>query len=133
MGKKIISVLMTLMLLYGLTESLFIHGIVSAADLRVAAAAAGGGTATQNVALNAKVTASGQCNSNENARFAVDGKNDTKWCDNNTDVEIKWLKLDLGQAYTINEWVVVNAGINEGNSPFLNTKNFRLQKSTNLD
>ena len=120
---------MTLMLLYGLTESLFTQEIVSAADLRAAAAAAGGGAATQNVALNAKVTASGQCNSNENAGFAVDGKNDTKWCDN-TDAEIKWLKLDLGQAYTINEWVVVNAGINEGNSPFLNTKHFRLQKST---
>lgn len=129
MGKKIISVLMTIMLLYGLTESLFTSGIVSAADLRVAAAAAGGGTATQNVALSAKVTASGQCNNNEGARFAIDGKNDTKWCDN-TDAEIKWMKLDLGQPYTINEWVVVNAGINEGNSPFWNTKNFRLQKST---
>lgn len=128
MGKRIVSIFMTAMLLYGLVESLFAGGAVSASELRAVAAAAGGGTATRNVALNAKVTASGQCNSSESAKFAVDGKTDTKWCDNSA-AKIKWMKLDLGKAYTINEWVVQNAGINEGNSPFWNTKNFRLQKS----
>ncbi|WP_068787218.1 glycoside hydrolase domain-containing protein [Paenibacillus phocaensis] len=129
MGKRIVSVFMTAMLLYGLVESLFAGGAVSAADLRAISAAAGGGSPTRNVALNAKVTASGQCNSSESAKFAVDGKTDTKWCDNSA-AKIKWMKLDLGKPYTINEWVVLNAGINETNSsPFWNTKNFRLQKS----
>lgn len=74
MGKRIVSVFMTVMLLYGLVESLFVGGAVSAADLRAISAAAGGGSSTRNVALNAKVTASGQCNSSESAKFAVDGK-----------------------------------------------------------
>ncbi|RRJ64020.1 carbohydrate-binding protein [Paenibacillus oralis] len=125
MKKRIFAALMTVLLLCGLIQSM-IPGAVP-----VSAAAAGPavqGEPTRNVALNAAVTASGQCNSNEAAKFAVDGKTDTKWCDN-TNAKIKWLKLDLGQVYNINEWVVINAGINEGNSPFWNTKNFRLQKS----
>ncbi|MBB6636006.1 glycoside hydrolase domain-containing protein [Cohnella thailandensis] len=86
-------------------------------------------TPTWNVALNATATASGQCNSNESAANAVDGRTDTKWCDN-TAKNKKWLKLDLGQVYNINEWVVKNAAIGESsNSPFWNTKNFRLEKS----
>ncbi len=125
MKKRIFAALMTVLLLSGLVQSM-IPGAVP-----VSAAAAGSavqGEPTRNVALNATVTASGQCNSNEAAKFAVDGKTDTKWCDN-TNAKIKWLKLDLGQVYNINEWVVINAGINESNSPFWNTKNFRLQKS----
>ncbi|MEC0329445.1 glycoside hydrolase family 92 protein [Paenibacillus macerans] len=125
MKKRIFAALMTVLLLCGLIESM-IPGAVP-----VSAAAAGPavqGEPTRNVALNASVTASGQCNSSEAAKFAIDGKTDTKWCDN-TNAKIKWMKLDLGQVYNINEWVVVNAGINEGNSPFWNTKNFRLQKS----
>ncbi|MGO4107880.1 glycoside hydrolase domain-containing protein [Paenibacillus sp. YAF4_2] len=87
------------------------------------------GIATQNVALNATATASGQCNASEGASNAVDGKTDTKWCDN-TSASKKWLKLDLGKVYMVNEWVLQNAAINESsNSPFWNTKNFRLQKS----
>lgn len=129
MGKRIVSVFMAVMLLWGLVESMFAVGTVSAAaGQRAFAAKAGSGTATRNVALNAQVTASGQCQSSEGPTYAVDGKTDTKWCDNST-AKIKWVKLDLGKPYTINEWVVQNAGINEGNSPFWNTKNFRLQKS----
>jgi|GEM_PF-1409427 alpha-1,2-mannosidase, putative len=87
------------------------------------------GVATSNVALNATATSSGECNANESARNAIDGKTDTKWCDN-TSVQQKWLKLDLGKVYMINEWALQNAAINESNnSPFWNTKNFRLQKS----
>lgn len=115
-----------LLLLFSLLESL-IPGLSP-----VTTAASGTlvqGEPTRNVALNAAVTASGQCNSNEAGKFAVDGKTDTKWCDN-TSAKIKWLKLDLGQVYTINEWVVMNAAVGESkNAPFWNTKNFRLQKS----
>ncbi|CAM3561820.1 GH92 family glycosyl hydrolase [Paenibacillus lupini] len=85
------------------------------------------GVATSNVALNATVTSSGECNANERASNAVDGKTDTKWCDN-TAASKKWLKLDLGKVYMVNEWAIQNAAINESN-PFWNTKNFKLQKS----
>ncbi|WP_044479804.1 GH92 family glycosyl hydrolase, partial [Paenibacillus antibioticophila] len=126
MKKRFFAIIMTLLLLFSLLESL-IPGLSP-----VTTAASGTlvqGEPTRNVALNAAVTASGQCNSNEAGKFAVDGKTDTKWCDN-TSAKIKWLKLDLGQVYTINEWVVMNAAVGESkNAPFWNTKNFRLQKS----
>lgn len=123
MRKKLISIIMTALLLFGMIESLAIGVVAAAADASAQAAQ------TKNVALNAQVTASGQCNSSESGKFAVDGKTDTKWCDN-TSAAIKWLKLDLGKVYQINEWKVMNAAINESaNAPFWNTKDFRLQKS----
>lgn len=124
MRKQLFSILMSLLMLLGLLDSV--------AAFTVTASAAEAGLEvypTKNVALGAKVTSSGQCNINERAEFAIDGKNDTKWCDN-TSAKIKWMKLDLGKAYTINEWMVYNAAINESsNSPFWNTQDFRLQKS----
>ncbi|MFG1732963.1 GH92 family glycosyl hydrolase [Paenibacillus sp. 843] len=127
MGKKIISMLMTVLLLYGFMEPALSAGFAWAASSSTAVA----GAETRNVALGAQVTASGQCNSNEGPGFAVDGKTDTKWCDN-TNAKIKWLKLDLGKEYTINQWVVQNAAIHEkSNAPFWNTRDFRLQKSDN--
>ncbi|CAH0119953.1 hypothetical protein PAE9249_02462 [Paenibacillus sp. CECT 9249] len=128
MGKRIFAMLMTVTLLYGLIGTVGSAWAAEPVPMAFDASAAQA-VPTTNVALNAQVTASGQCNSNENAKFAVDGKTDTKWCDN-TKAKIKWLKLDLGKVYTINEWVVQNAGIHEtSTSPFWNTKNFRLQKS----
>src|SRR5690606_464240 len=86
-------------------------------------------TKTKNVALGATATASGVCNDNEKAAFAIDGKTDTKWCDNSSSAK-KWLELDLGKVYHINQWVVQNAAIGEkNNAPFWNTHTFRLQKS----
>lgn len=124
MRKQLFSILMSVLMLLGLLDS------VTAFTVTVSAAEAGIEVVpAKNVALNAQVTASGQCNVNERPQFAVDGKNDTKWCDN-TAAKIKWMKLDLGKEYTINQWTVYNAGINESsNSPFWNTQNFRLQKS----
>ncbi|AIQ55858.1 glycoside hydrolase domain-containing protein [Paenibacillus borealis] len=124
MRKQLFSILMSVLMLLGLLDS------VTALTVTVSAAEAGIEVVpAKNVALNAQVTASGQCNVNERPQFAVDGKNDTKWCDNTT-AKIKWMKLDLGKEYTINQWTVYNAGINESsNSPFWNTQNFRLQKS----
>src|SRR5690625_521996 len=84
---------------------------------------------TWNVALNAKATTSGVCNDKETGSHAVDGRTDTKWCDNTGTTE-KWLELDLGEVYNINQWVVQNAGIGESSMyPYWNTKDFRLQKS----
>ncbi|WP_201008711.1 glycoside hydrolase domain-containing protein [Paenibacillus glycanilyticus] len=120
MFKKLFAVAMTVMCL---------TGILVPVGSNAAFAAAAEGITIRNVAINAAATASGQCNANESASNAVDGKTDTKWCDN-TSAQKKWLKLDLGKEYLVNEWVLQNAAINEsGNSPFWNTKNFRLQKS----
>ncbi|MBO7745073.1 GH92 family glycosyl hydrolase [Paenibacillus sp. MWE-103] len=122
MWKKFLAVAMTAMFVYNLL-------LPVTSEVVSAAASADPGTATRNVAIGATATASGQCNANENPANAVDGKNDTKWCDN-TSAANKWLQLDLGKVYSINEWAVQNAAISEGNNaPFWNTKDFRLQKS----
>ncbi|MNO13822.1 Endo-1,4-beta-xylanase A precursor [compost metagenome] len=129
MGKQLSSIAMTLLFLFLTTLGPLLPEAASAASVPVTANTAVQAAKTVNVALNAQATASGQCNDNEKASFAVDGKTDTKWCDNSTGTK-KWLRLDLGQEYNINEWIVMNAAINEsGNSPFWNTKDFRLQKS----
>lgn len=121
--KKIISVVMTVLFLYSMLAPLALEVVSAATNPSIQE------SVTRNVALNAMVTASGQCNTNESATAAVDGKNETKWCDN-SGVAQKWLALDLGKVYNINEWIVKNAGISEsGNFPFWNTKDFRLQKS----
>ncbi|MDI4647645.1 GH92 family glycosyl hydrolase [Cohnella hashimotonis] len=112
--------------------ALLLYGILSSAAPGAAQAeetAADIYTKTWNVALNSTATASGKCNANESASAAVDGKLTTKWCDN-TAVKKKWLKLDLGKTYNINQWIVKNAAIGESaNSPFWNTKDYRLQRS----
>lgn len=82
-----------------------------------------------NIALNKAATAN-QYVSNETPSKAVDGftSNNSKWC--STTSGDKWLKLDLGQSYTINRWVVKHAGAG-GESSLYNTKSFKLQKSVN--
>ncbi|WMJ22789.1 discoidin domain-containing protein [Paludicola sp. MB14-C6] len=82
-----------------------------------------------NLALNATATAN-QYVSGETPAKAVDGSviNNSKWC--STSTTDKWLKLDLGQTRTISRWVVKHAGAG-GESAQWNTKNFKLQKSTN--
>ncbi|UJF31490.1 GH92 family glycosyl hydrolase [Paenibacillus hexagrammi] len=125
MWKKLIPVWMMFLQLFGMVEPVAANTASSAP----ASFSTDQAVKTRNVALDAQVTASGQCNSNEMGKYAVDGKTDTKWCDN-TSATIKWLKLDLGKVYNLNEWTLKNAAINESaNSPFWNTKDFRLQKS----
>jgi predicted alpha-1,2-mannosidase len=123
MWKKLISVVMTVLFLCSMLTPLTLGTVSAASNVSTQ------GVETRNVALNAKATASGQCSNNESASSAVDGKTDTKWCDNSSTAK-KWIVLDLGKVYNMNEWVVKNAGIGEStNSPFWNTKDFRLQKS----
>ncbi|MFB5762742.1 GH92 family glycosyl hydrolase [Paenibacillus medicaginis] len=124
MVKRLVARIMAALFVLIMLESVTVNLIWAAS-----AAPSAEGKNTRNVALNAKVTASGQCNSNEGGKNAVDGDSTTKWCDNSSGAG-KWLKLDLGKVYTINEWVVYNAAFSEsGNVPFWNTKDFRLQKS----
>lgn len=127
MRRRVVSFVMSILVVLGMltpfdTEMAF-------ADTSFASGAQA--SSTRNVALSARaVTASGQCDTTQGPRYAVDGRDDTKWCDN-TSAANKWLMLDLGKVYTMNEWIVKNAAISEsGNSPFWNTKNFRLQKSS---
>lgn len=84
-------------------------------------------TAT-NIALNKNATAN-QYVTGETPAKAVDGTtaNNSKWCSNVTGD--KWLSLDLGQNYDISRWIVKHAGAG-GESTAWNTKNFKLQKSS---
>lgn len=66
-------------------------------------------TAKTNVLKEAKIIASsGAANSKEEARFAVDGDIDTKWCDVNK--APNYIDFDLGKTKVIKGWKVVNAG-----------------------
>lgn len=81
-----------------------------------------------NIALNKTATAN-QNVSGETPAKAVDGSvsNNSKWC--STSSGDKWLKIDLGQSYNISRWVVKHAGAG-GETSSWNTKNFKLQKSS---
>jgi len=82
-----------------------------------------------NVALNKTATASGTCAASEGPEKAVDGTtaSNSKWCHNVAGD--KWLRLDLGQNYTISRWVVKHAGAGGENAAW-NTRDFKLQKSS---
>lgn len=88
---------------------------------------------SNNIALNKSATAN-QYVTNETPDKAVDGSiaaygyGNSKWCSDNSDF-VKWLKLDLGATYNISRWVVQHAGVG-GESTSYNTKDFKLQKST---
>lgn len=78
-----------------------------------------------NVALNKTATASGS-NPGEEAKYAVDGSDTTKWC-HDEGMSGEWLKVDLGAKYDISRWVVKHAGMVEAIK--FNTRDFTLQKS----
>ncbi|OCT12942.1 hypothetical protein A8709_21715 [Paenibacillus pectinilyticus] len=84
-----------------------------------------------NVALSKTVTASDEINATEAATKAVDGVATTKWTSQpiNLVPGDKWLKVDLGASYAITRWVVKHASSN-GESASYNTKDFKLQKSS---
>ncbi|WP_223870025.1 GH92 family glycosyl hydrolase, partial [Paenibacillus sabuli] len=134
MKKIAITLLAALLLLSGLGGAIALPAGTPAAQAAPIEIAEG-----WNVALGAEVSASGQCNAAEAARFAVDGRTDTKWCDG-SDAANKWLMLDLGEDYAINRWVLSNACMGEsGSCPFWNTQDAQLQTSadgetwTNVD
>lgn len=51
---------------------------------------------------------SGEVNGKEVARYAIDGDPTTKWCDINPAPH--YIEFDLGEARTIGEWKLINAG-----------------------
>lgn len=83
-----------------------------------------------NIALNKPATANAYYGVQTPAK-AVDGivsDINSKWCtDQGTGSQ--WLQLDLGTNYDINRWVVRHAGAG-GEDPVYNTKDFKLQKSS---
>jgi predicted alpha-1,2-mannosidase len=85
------------------------------------------GSVSNNIALN-KTAAANQYVAGEEPFKAVDGSvlNNSKWC--STAPGDKWLRLDLGQSYNFNRWVVKHAGAG-GEDPRANTRDFKLQKS----
>ncbi|MFC5532596.1 discoidin domain-containing protein [Cohnella yongneupensis] len=93
----------------------------------------GGGVSNPsgNLALNKTATASDVIASNESANQAVDGIATTKWTSQppSSVPGDKWLRVDLGSNYDITRWVVKHAGSN-GESTTYNTKNFKLQRSS---
>ncbi len=59
---------------------------------------------------------------------ATDGAVNTRWASDSTSAT-HWLAVDLGGNYTINRWIVKHASSN-GDSASYNTKDFKLQLST---
>jgi hypothetical protein len=82
----------------------------------------------QNLALGAAATADASCAVAEQPQYAIDGSSSTKWC-SNADLGAQWLRLDLGTNTTISRWVVQHANVG-GEGAAWNTKNFKLQKSS---
>src|SRR5690554_3198706 len=125
MRNKLMSITVIVALLFSMLSTVAMESASANSNLEVAA--------THNVALHAQATTSGECSVSENGSMAVDGRTDTKWCDSSSSQK-KWLQLDLGQTYNMNEWVVQSAAIGESSSrPFRNTKDFRLQISADGD
>ena len=73
--------------------------------------------------------ASGQTNSNEAPRFAVDDNPETKWCDNSARPE-KFIAFDLGRVKTLTRWTVLHAA---SESQSYVTKAFALQVRNSED
>ncbi len=90
----------------------------------------GGGGNPTNVALNKPATADSQCNSNEGPEKAfngsVSGGNSDKWCSLGT---TKFLRVDLGQSFTIRSFTLRNAGAG-GETSTWNTRDADIQVST---
>jgi predicted alpha-1,2-mannosidase len=76
-----------------------------------------------NLAEGAGATSFDQCGANESAANAVDCNGGSKWCGR------QWLALDLGSVKAINKWVVLHAEAG-GENPTWNTRDFRLQRSS---
>ncbi|WP_152393307.1 glycoside hydrolase family 76 protein [Paenibacillus guangzhouensis] len=81
-----------------------------------------------NLTLNKTASSNGNV-SGETPTLGVDGAitNNSKWCGNASGD--KWLSVDLGASHTISRWEVQHAGAG-GETSAYNTRNFKLQKST---
>ncbi len=84
-----------------------------------------------NIALNKTATASESWygESPEKAFNGTYSNSQDKWC-TGWSTQPKWLTVDLGEAYTIKRFKVVHAGAVETWHPEYNTRNFRIQKSS---
>ncbi len=84
-----------------------------------------------NVALGKPATASQQYGV-DGPEKAVDGvvSKDSKWSSNYFTHDGEWMMVDLGKEYTIARWVVYHAE-SGGEAAWINTRDFKLQKSDN--
>nr|WP_317412987.1 discoidin domain-containing protein [uncultured Solibaculum sp.] len=84
-----------------------------------------------NVALGKPATASQQYGV-DGPEKAVDGivSKDSKWSSNYFTHDGEWMMVDLGEEYTIARWVVYHAE-SGGEASWINTRDFKLQKSDN--
>jgi MYXO-CTERM domain-containing protein len=71
-------------------------------------------------------TAGGSCTAEEGADKAIDGSLATKWCSQESE---RWLRIDLGASYDVNQFVVKHAGAG-GEPASRNTKDFDIEVST---
>jgi hypothetical protein len=78
-----------------------------------------------NLALNKPVTASAPANARETAPNAVNGSIVDKWC---STVAEKWLQVDLGSIYSVNQFILRHAAAG-GEISQWNTRNFNVQVS----
>jgi hypothetical protein len=81
--------------------------------------------AGSNLALNKPVTASAPANASETAPNAVNGSIDDKWCSR---AAAKWLQVDLGSIYSVNQFVLAHAGAG-GEISQWNTRDYNIQVS----
>jgi len=109
-----------------ITVSVTKAGVTKTKDMYVIV---GGSSGSANIALNKPVQATANCAGGEGPEKAVDGTtaNNSKWCSGAAGD--KWLRVDLGQAASVERWVVKHAGAG-GESAGWNTANFKLQRST---
>ena len=71
---------------------------------------------------------SGEVNRRERAELAVDGNENTKWCDNRSESRTKYVAFDLGEVQTIRGWDVLNATLENLN---YTSKEYSLQVKEN--
>ncbi|WP_286229961.1 endo-beta-N-acetylglucosaminidase [Neobacillus mesonae] len=81
----------------------------------------------KNVAMNKTAIASGQCAPAEAAKYAFDGKVNSKWCALGDAPH--WLQVDLGDQYAISKFVIHHAQAG-GEPGAFNTQAFRIEVST---
>ena len=88
------------------------------------------GPKSQNLALNARVTATTPCDPTQDATKAVNGSSEAgpadKWC---SSVPNAFLQVDLGHTVEVGRFVVEHAGAG-GDDLNLNTRDFNIQVST---
>ncbi|MGL5315081.1 MAG: discoidin domain-containing protein, partial [Peptostreptococcaceae bacterium] len=80
----------------------------------------------QNLALNKEATANAQVNENEGAKFAFDGKLNSKWCAFGESGN--WIQVDLGKDVVVKELKISHAGAG-GEAASMNTSEYTVEVS----